>query len=238
VDFGIAGDAEPSSGAAAYEAGYEAVFLEQAKQNAAYFKQAGITTLITVSPHDYQAFKVIYEKYRLRGALEVRHISEYLFELLGAGRLKLGRRVDLAVTYHDPCHLGRLSEPWVHWEGKKVPGDRFVFDPPKPYRRGAGGCYEPPRELLGAIPGVKLTEMQRIREYAWCCGSGGGVSESNPEFAQWTAQQRIAEAESSGAEALVTACTGCEKGLGAAARASGSRLAVYDLLELIEQSVQ
>ncbi len=238
VDFGIAGDAELSSGAAAYEAGYEAVFLEQAKRTAAYFKKAGISTLITVSPHDYQAFKVIYEKYRLRGTLEVRHISEYLFELVGAGKLKLGRRVDLAVTYHDPCHLGRLGEPWVHWEGKKVPGDRFVFDPPKPYRRGTGGCYEPPRELLRAIPGVKLTEMQRIKEYAWCCGSGGGVSESNPEFAQWTANERIAEAESSGAEALVTACTGCEKGLGAAARASGSRLAVYDLLELIEQSVQ
>jgi Fe-S oxidoreductase len=146
--------------------------------------------------------------------------------------------VDLAVTYHDPCHLGRLSEPWAHWEGKKVPGDRFVFDPPKPYRRGTGGCYEPPRELLRSIPGVKLTEMPRIKEYAWCCGAGGGVSESNPEFAQWTAQERIAEAESSGAEALVTACTGCEKGLGAAARASGSRLAVYDLVELIEQSVQ
>ena len=238
VDFAIAGDAETSSGGAAYEAGYEEPFLAQAKKNAAFFKQAGVQTVITLSPHDYQTFKVLYEKYRLRGSLEVRHISEYLQQLIGEGKLELRRRVDLAVTYHDPCHLGRLSEPWVHWEGKKVPGDRFVFDPPKPYRRGSGGCYEPPREVLRGIPGVKLTEMPRIKEYAWCCGAGGGVSESNPQFAQWTARERIAEAESSGAEALVTACTGCEQGLGAAIKASGSRLKVYDLIELVEQSVE
>jgi Fe-S oxidoreductase len=237
VEFGIAGDAETSSGGAAYEAGYEDVFLEQARKNAAYFRQAGIRTLITLSPHDYHAFKVLYEKYRLRGDVEVRHISEYLLQLVKAGKLKSRRSVDLAVTYHDPCHLGRLSEPWVHWDGKKVPGDRFVFDPPKQYRRGTGGCYEPPRELLRGIPGVVLTEMPRIREYAWCCGAGGGVGESNPEFAQWTARERLAEVESTGAEAVVTACTACEQTLGAAIKASGSRLKVYDLVELLEQSV-
>jgi Fe-S oxidoreductase len=238
VDFGIAGDAETSSGDAAYEAGYEDVFLEQARRNAAYFKQAGTRTVLTVSPHDYHAFKVLYDKFRLRGDLEVRHISEYLLQLIQEGRLRTRRRLDLAVTYHDPCHLGRLSEPWVHWEGRKVPGDRFVFDPPKQYRRGSGGCYEPPREVLQSIPGLKLTEMPRIREYAWCCGAGGGVSESNPEFAQWTARERIAEAESTGAEAVVTACTACEQTLGAAIQASGSRLKVYDLVELVEQSVE
>ncbi len=238
VDFGIAADAETSSGGAAYEAGYEAVFLEQAKKNVAYFKQAGITTVVTLSPHDYHAFAVLYEKFHLRAGLQVRHISEYLLELVQQGKLQLRQRVDLTVTYHDPCHLGRLGEPWAHWEGKKVPGDRFVFDPPKPYRRGTGGCYEPPRELLRTIPGVKLSEMPRIKEYAWCCGAGGGVSESNPEFAQWTANERVAEAESSGAQALVSACTLCERSLGAAAQARGSALKVLDLVELVEQSVQ
>lgn len=237
VDFGIAGDAETSSGGEAYEMGYEADFLAQAQKNRAFFRQAGIRTVITVSPHDYHAFKVLYEKFQLRGELEVRHISEYLSELLQAGKLQPRRRLALNVTYHDPCHLGRLSEPWVHWQGQKVPGDRFVFDPPKPYRRGTGGCYEPPRALLGSIPGLKLTEMQRIKEYAWCCGAGGGVSESNPEFAQWTARERLAEAEASGAEALVTACTGCEKNFGAAIAATGSRLQVYDIVELLEQAI-
>jgi Fe-S oxidoreductase len=168
----------------------------------------------------------------------VLHISEYMQQLLKNKKLKLRRSVDLAVTYHDPCHLGRLGEPWVHWQGKKVPGDRFVFDPPKAYRRGTHGVYEPPRDVLKSIAGIKLTEMTRIREYAWCCGAGGGVRESNPEFAQWTARERIEEAETTGAEAMVTACAGCEKNFSEAIKATGSRLKVYDIVELVEQAIE
>jgi Fe-S oxidoreductase len=168
----------------------------------------------------------------------VLHISEYIQQLIKDGKLKPRKRVDLAVTYHDPCHLGRLGEPWIHWQGKKVPGDRFVFDPPKVYRRGTQGVYEPPRDVLKSIPGIKLTEMNRIKEYAWCCGAGGGVSESNPEFAQWTARERIEEAESTGAEALVTACPWCEKTFSEAIEATGSRLKVYDVVELVEKAIE
>jgi len=238
VDFGIAGDAEISSGGQAYEMGYKEDFLNQARKNMAFIKQTGIRTVVTVSPHDYHSFKVLYDKFNLRGELVVLHITEYVQQLLQAGRLKARKKVDLAVTYHDPCHLGRLSEPWVHWQGKKVPGDRFVFDPPKKYRRGSGGVYEPPRDVLKSIPGLKLTEMNRIREYAWCCGAGGGVSESNPDFAQWTARERIQEAESTGAEAMVTACTACEKSFSEAIKATGSDLKVYDIVELVEQAIE
>ena len=238
VDFGIAGDAETSSGGEAYEMGYKEDFLNQARKNMAFIKQAGIRTVVTVSPHDYHSFKVLYDKFNLKDELEVLHITEYVQQLMQAGRLKARKKVDVAVTYHDPCHLGRLSEPWVHWQGKKVPGDRFVFDPPKKYRRGSGGVYEPPRDVLKSIPGLKLTEMTRIKEYAWCCGAGGGVSESNPDFAQWTARERIEEAESTGAEALVTACTACERSFGEAIKATGSNLKVYDIVELVEQAIE
>ena len=82
---------------------------------------------------------------------------------------------------------------------------------------------------------MKLTEMERIKEYAWCCGAGGGVGESNPEFAGWTANERISEAEATGVEAIVSACPGCEKRLGEAIRELGSRLKVYDVVELLEK---
>jgi Fe-S oxidoreductase len=238
VDFGIAGDAETSSGGEAYEMGYQEDFLNQARKNMAFIKQFGIRTVVTVSPHDYHSFKVLYDKFNLKDELEVLHITEYVQQLMQTGRLKARKKVDVAVTYHDPCHLGRLSEPWVHWQGKKVPGDRFVFDPPKKYRRGSGGVYEPPRDVLKSIPGLKLTEMTRIKEYAWCCGAGGGVSESNPDFAQWTARERIEEAESTGAEAVVTACTACERSFGEAIKATGSKLKVYDIVELVEQAIE
>jgi Fe-S oxidoreductase len=237
VDFGIAGDAETCCGGRAYQMGYREDFLKQAKKNMALIKKAGVRTVVTSCADGYQAFKVLYDKYGLKGDLQVLHISEYIARLIDEGKLKLKKKVDLAVTYHDPCRLGRLGEPWIHWEGKKIPGDRFVFDPPKEYRRGTKGVYEPPRDVLQAIPGVRLTEMTRIKEYAWCCGAGGGVNDSNPEFAQWTAKERIREAVSTGAQAMVTACPWCEKTFNEAIRENGSGLKVYDIVELVEKAI-
>ncbi len=237
VNFGIAGDAETCCGGRAYQMGYTKDFLNQAKKNMAMIKKAGVKTVVTACADGYQAFKVLYDKFDLKGDLEVLHISEYIDKLIKDGKLKPRRKVAMSVTYHDPCRLGRLGEPWVHFEGKKIPGDRFVFDPPKEYRRGTKGVYEPPRDVIKSIPGIKLTEMTRIKEYSWCCGAGGGVNDSNPDFAVWTAQKRIDEAVSTGAEAIVTACPWCEKTLNEAVKASGSSLKVYDIVELVEKAI-
>ena len=178
----------------------------------ALIKQAGVKTVVTACADGYQAFKVLYDKFHLKGGLEVLHISEYVDRLINEGKLKLRKK-------NRPLRSRTMTlAVWADWASpgctgkeRRFPGDRFVFDPPKTYRRGTHGVYQPPRDVLQSIPGIKLTEMARIKEYAWCCGAGGGVSESNPEFAQWTAQERIEEAASTGAEALVTACPWCEK---------------------------
>ena len=237
VNFGIAGDTETCCGGRAHQMGYKEDFLNQAKMNMAIIKKGGVKTLVTGCADGYQAFKVLYDKYDLKGNLEVLHITEYIDRLIKDGKLKPTRKVNLNVTYHDSCRLGRLGEPWIHWEGKKVPGDRFVFDPPKEYRRGTKGIYEPPRDVIKSLPGIKLTEMTRIKEYSWCCGAGGGVNESNPEFAKWTAQKRIDEAVSTGAEAIVTACPWCEKTFNEAIKESGSGLKIYDIVELVEKAI-
>jgi len=237
VNFGIMGDEEICCGSRAYQMGYKEDFLNQAKKYMDMVKKAGVKTIVTGCADGYHAFKVLYDKYGLKGNTEVMHITEYIDRLIKEGKLKFQNRLDLSVTYHDPCRLGRLGEPWVHWEGKKIPGDRFVFDPPKPYRRGVKGVYEPPRDILKAIPGIRFTEMTRIKEYSWCCGAGGGVSESNPDFAVWTAQKRIDEAVSTGAEALVTACPWCEKTFNEAVNAGGSNMKVYDIVELVEKAI-
>jgi Fe-S oxidoreductase len=237
VNFGIAGDTETCCGGRAYQMGYKEDFLNQAKKNMAIIKKAGVKTLVTGCADGYQALKVLYDRYDLKGDLEVLHISEYIDRLIKEGKLKPRNKVNISVTYHDPCRLGRLGEPWVHWEGKKIPGDKFVFDPPKVYRRGTYGVYEPPRDVLKSIPGIKLTEMTRIKEYAWCCGAGGGVIESNPGFATWTARERIDEAVSTGAEAIVTACPWCEKNFNEALKESGSGIKVFDIVELVEKAI-
>jgi Fe-S oxidoreductase len=237
INFGIGGANEICCGGRAYQMGYRQDFLNQAKKNMELINKSGAKTLVTGCADGYQAFKVLYDQYKLKGDLEVLHTTEYFARLVQQGKLKPSKKVNLTVTYHDPCRLGRLGEPWIHWEGKKVRTDRFVFDPPKTYRRGTNGVYEEPRELLKSIPGVKLREMVRIKEYAWCCGAGGGVNESNPDFANWTARKRIEEAGHSGAEAMVTACPWCEKTFKTAMGANGNKLKIYDMVELLEKAI-
>jgi Fe-S oxidoreductase len=113
----------------------------------------------------------------------------------------------------------------------------YRFEPQKVYRRGTYGIYEPPRDVLSSIPGIKLVEMDRTKEYAWCCGAGGGVNDSNQEFSMWTAMERIKEAEDTGAEAIVTACPWCERNFNDAIKKNGSKLKIYDVTELLAMAI-
>ena len=112
-----------------------------------------------------------------------------------------------------------------------------MYEPKKPRYNGANGVYEPPRSILGRIPGLKLVEMERIKEYAWCCGAGGGAKEAYPDFAIWTATERIEEAKSTGAEAIVTACPWCERNFLDSINISGEKMKVYDLVDLVQQAI-
>ena len=105
-------------------------------------------------------------------------------------------------------------------------------------RDGKKGVYDAPREVLAAIPGVELQEMERIKEYSWCCGAGGGVYEAFPEFAEWAARERIEEALATGAEALVTACPWCEKVFRQAVNEMNSGLTIYDISDLVIKSLR
>jgi Fe-S oxidoreductase len=236
VDVGIAKDRELCCGGLAYELGYEDEARKQAELNVARFKESGAAELVTGCAHCYQYFKVLYDKLGLKTGLKIWHVTEYLAQLIEKGKLKPTKPVNLTVTYHDPCHLGRLSEPWIRWEGVQRERHMRVYDPPRTLRRGTYGVYEPPREVLKSIPGLRLVEMDRIREYAWCCGAGGGVKESNPEFAEWTAAKRLEEAECTGAEALVTACPHCVRNF-QAVEGNGKVLKVYDIVELLDKAI-
>ena len=98
---------------------------------------------------------------------------------------------------------------------------------------GRGGVFDPPRNVIRAVPGVELREMERIREYSWCCGAGGGVLEAQEDFAIATALDRIEEACSTGAEALVTACPCCERLFLDAVEHSKTPLKIFDIAEML-----
>ncbi len=237
VDIGIAGKDEGCCGSRAYQMGYRKEFEECAKKNMEAWKTAGVKTVITSCSDCYFAFKRLYPE--LGSKVEVLHVIEYIDRLIKQGKLKLTKTVPMTVTYHDPCHLGRQGEPYIPWNGKekKILNQVVIYDPPKPRYNGALGIYDPPRDVLKSIPGLKLVEMERIREYAWCCGAGGGCIDAYPEFSAWTAGERIEEAETTGADALVTACPWCERNFLDAVNSGGRKMKVLDIIELVQQAI-
>jgi Fe-S oxidoreductase len=104
-------------------------------------------------------------------------------------------------------------------------------------RRGQGGLYAQPRNILNSIPGVKFVEMPRIRENAFCCGAGRGTKEAFPELSSFSAKHRLKEVRKVGAEALISACPWCKNNFAQASKESGDNLRVMDISELISASI-
>jgi Fe-S oxidoreductase len=236
VDVGIMGEREMCCGGRIYSMGYRNEFARFARANMNAWARAGVKTVVTSCADGYHAFKRLYPP--LGAQVEVLHTVEFIHRLIKEGKLTF-RRVPMTVTYHDPCHLGRQGEPYVPWNGveKKIKSQIIVYEPKKPRYNGAWGVYDPPREILKSIPGVELVEMERTREYSWCCGAGGGVREAYPEYSNWTATERIAEANATGAEALVSACPWCERNFMDAISALGDTMKVYDIVDLVQKAI-
>jgi Fe-S oxidoreductase len=238
VDVGIWGKDEVCCGGRAYSMGFADELTKYADHNLEALKAAGVEMLVTPCADCYQHYKVVYDKIGKKPPVEILHLTEYLHRLIKDGTITFTEEVPLTVTYHDPCHLGRLAEPWVHWKGEeiKVLNQMICHDPPKEYRRGANGVYDIPREILKSIPGLKLVEMYRIRESAWCCGAGGGVKEAFPDFADWTAAERLKEAKAVGAKALATACGWCRRNFIDAMAEGAEKIEIYDIVELVKRA--
>jgi Fe-S oxidoreductase len=237
VDVGIMAEREICCGGRIYAMGYRDKFAQLARATMTSWARAGVKTVVTSCADGYHAFKRLYPQ--LGSQVQVFHTVEFLARLIKEKKLTFRSEFPITVTYHDPCHLGRQGEPYVPWDGieKKIRSQIVVHEPRKPRYNGAWGVYDPPREILKSIPGVELVEMERIREYSWCCGAGGGVREAYSEYARWTAGERITEARATGAEALVSACPWCERNFRDAVGALGEPMQIYDIVELVQKAV-
>ena len=237
VDIGIMGRNENCCGALAYSMGYREEFTQFARSNINIWTNAGVETVVTSCAMGYWAMKRLYPE--VGSKFEVFHTVEFIDRLIRQGKIKFTKTVPIKVTYHDPCHLGRQGEPYIPWEGKekKIYNQMVVYEPRRPRYNGAWGVYEPPREVLRSIPGLELVEMERIREFAWCCGAGGGVKQSYPDFSSWTASERIEEAKSTGAEAIVSACPWCEKNFRDATRINHQSMKIFDIIDLVHEAI-
>lgn len=154
VDVGIMGKDETCCGCRAYDMGYRGEYTKYAENNIEAWTNVGAKTVVTSCSDCYYGFKRLYPD--VGSKFEVLHIVEFIDRFIKEGKIKFTKTIPMTVTYHDPCHLGRRANVYV-------PGKAIM------------GVYEPPREILRSIPGIELVEMYRIKEYAWCCGAGGGV---------------------------------------------------------------
>ncbi len=234
IDLGTAGAEEACCGGRAFEMGFQGEMTNFAEDMTSRVKASGAKVLVTPCSDCYYTFKYLYPKNGLDMGADVLHAVEYAELLIAQGKLALENSVPLRVTYHDPCHLGRRGEIYKgEWEG-----DNKLKRPVRYKQMGNLGIFDPPRNVIRSVPGVELIEMERIREYSWCCGAGGGVLEAYPDFADWTAGERIEEAKATGADALVTACPWCERVFKDRLSESGDSIKVYDVMDLLAMSLK
>ena len=180
VDFKILTD-EECCGSPVYMTGQVEKAKELAEKNINIFKDAGIEQIITSCAGCYRTLKDTYpNKFGLTHGIEVKHLPEFIRSKLKSGELNFNRELNMKITYHDPCHIGRHM-----------------------------GIYKAPREVLQTIPGIELVEMTRNRHNAWCCGSGGGVRSAFKDLSAFAAKERIEEAKETTAEAIVSCCPFC-----------------------------
>ncbi|MCK4477059.1 (Fe-S)-binding protein [Candidatus Bathyarchaeota archaeon] len=187
--------------------------VETAKKLAEYniqeIEKIGAQRVVFSCPGCYRMFKKEYPKLVGRLPFEAVHTTEIYEELMDNEDLVPKKKITRKVTYHDPCHLGRHI-----------------------------GLYEPPRKILEEIPGLMMTEMTRNREYAYCCGAGGGLPQAFPEISTSIAVNRLKEAEETGAQVLASSCPACSSNFMLARYRSKVKLDIRDVAELIVETLK
>jgi len=211
VEFTYMGDGEACCGLPMLVSGQWDAWEEIMRHNIAGMKARGVKTVVTSCPACWLSWKQYYpewaKKLGIEYDFEVRHYSELLAQRIASGEMKFTHEVPLKVTWHDSCHMGR-----------------------------AGGIYEPPREVLKAIPGVEFVEMEHNRDNAHCCGGVLSLLE-DPDAAKIIGDMRLQEAVNTGAQALVASCPCCEVQFRVTAQKTGEQMPIVDLAHLASEAL-
>jgi Fe-S oxidoreductase len=210
TDYGILGTEEKCCGDSQRLAGEVGLFEELAEHNIKIFNKYKFNKILVTDPHALNAFRKEYPKHG--GEYDVVHYSTFLAPLMG--KLNLTKSLDIKVTFHDPCYLGRHN-----------------------------GEFDAPRDVLNALPGLDLIEMGRCREQSYCCGGGGGGMWLDGFMADHVSERlsenRVKEAVETGADVLAVCCPYEVSRFEDAVKSTGNegKLLVKDIAELIVEAM-
>jgi Fe-S oxidoreductase len=216
VSFAVLGSGETCTGDPARRSGNEFLYQQLALQNVEVLRENQATKVVATCAHCFNTLKNEYPQLGLQ--VEVVHHTQLLNRLVRDGRLTPvpanGAVAGRPVTYHDPCYLGRHNQ-----------------------------VYEPPRELVSALPGVELREMTRNGSRSFCCGAGGARMWMEERIGKRINIDRTEEALATGASAIATGCPFCRvmlsDGLTAAqADGQGEGVEVLDVAQLLLAAVR
>ena len=205
-DFGLMGEQWCCGGPAA-EMGYVEQARRFAQHNLDNWRSTGTTRVLVLDPHDYISFTEDYPMFFGDDYdIEVVLVIELLAQLLREGKLKPSKAIERTITYHDPCRLNKRK-----------------------------GIWQEPREILRAIPGLTFHDVDRVTQWSYCSGAGGGLPVEKPELTAAISASRLAKAKDLGVDTLVSACPWSERPLAEAGEAAA--IDVVDLHELLAESL-
>ncbi|MDF1531169.1 MAG: FAD-binding and (Fe-S)-binding domain-containing protein [ANME-2 cluster archaeon] len=203
VDFTYLGQDEQCCAIPMLVAGKWDVFREVMKHNIDEMNKREVKTVVTSCPACRLVWDTVYREFAQKEGIpytfEAKHYAEVLDEKIRSGEFKFEKEINAKVTWHDSCHIGRAS-----------------------------GIYEPPRDVIKAIPGVELVEMEHNRENALCCGSVLSLLD-NPPVAAEIGNVKLEEASATGADTILALCPCCEFQMRVTKNTKGNNIKIRDL---------
>ncbi|MGB9589315.1 MAG: FAD-binding and (Fe-S)-binding domain-containing protein, partial [Candidatus Hydrothermia bacterium] len=207
VEFTTLGKDESCCGLPMLVAGKWKEFGDVVRHNITEAKKRGVKTVITSCPACWLSWHTYYKDWAKKLGLEYDFEVKHYSEVLAPKAKELGfGEVRERVTFHDSCHIGR-----------------------------AGGIYEPPRDLIKAVPGLDFQEMRHNREYGLCCGSVLTLI-SDPPVAAEVGRERLEEAAEIKADRVLTLCPCCRFQLTVTKERKGIPAEITDLATFLARA--
>ncbi|MDJ0667788.1 MAG: (Fe-S)-binding protein [Desulfobacterales bacterium] len=202
VDFTLLGEDEWCCGFPLLGAGLGGQLDGLIANNVEAIKARGAKQVVFACPSCYRMWQEHYPQ-----EFELFHATEFLGRLLKEDRLPL-RELDLTLTYHDPCDLGR-----------------------------GAGTFDAPRDIIKSIPGIRFVELSNHRENCSCCGGGGNLEMIDASLSANIAGNKMKEVQATGAQAVVTACQQCVRTMTTYAKRNKVPVEVMDIVQLINKAL-